>query len=122
MVIEKFLENHKIVKIGNTIPGYICCETIVDNPMCLIPIVRQNNCYISEIRWWDRVEIVSASNIGYGGPRDPRCPDNYFFAETDIYKVFSKHLPDKEYYEYIDLIKRSYSSLNLFPAFDIKQY
>ena len=121
MKIEDYLDNHTIVKIGKTIPGYICCEIIVDNPMELISIVRENNCYISEIRWWDRVEIATGSSIGYGGFRDPQSPNSHFFAETDICKAFSDILQDDEYDAYFTVIKNSYSDHHLFPSFDIKR-
>lgn len=122
MRINDFLKNHTIVKIGRPLSGhgYICCETIVDDPKALIPIVRRNNCYISEIRWWDRVDITSISSIGYGGPRDPRSPDSHYFAETDICMTFARLLPDNEYFAYLERIKKTYSGLDLFPAFDIK--
>lgn len=121
MRIEEYLNNHTIVRVGITLPEYVCCEIIVDNPTEFISIIMNNNCYISEIRWWDHVEISSGSSIGYGGPRDPDRPDNFFFAETDIYKVFTPHSQDKEYCEYLDQIRRKYTNLNLFPAFDVKR-
>lgn len=121
MRIEDYLSNHTIVRIGITLPGYVCCETIVDNPIELISVIRENNCYIDEIRWWDRVEISSGSSIGYGGPRDPKNPDSHFFAETDIFKVFTPLSQAEEYYVYLDQIESKYSTLNLFPSFDIKR-
>ena len=121
MRIEDYLENHTVVKIGNPVPGYICCEIIVDNPMQLISVVRENSCFISEIRWWDRVEIAVGSSIGYGGTRDPRNPETHFFAETDICRVFNDLLRDDEYYAYLENIKLNNSNLDLFPAFDIKK-
>lgn len=121
MRIEDYLSNHTIVRIGITLPGYVCCETIVDNPIELISVIKNNDCYITEIRWWDRAEIASGSSIGYGGPRDPKSPDSHFFAETDIYKVFTPLSQDEEYYGYLDQIESTHSNLNLFPAFDIKK-
>lgn len=122
MNIDDYLKQHMIVKIGMTLPGYICCETIVDNPKELVPIVRKNGYFISEILWWDRVDIVSGSKIGHGGPRDPRSPNSHYFAETDIQKVFDTILEDEEYYEYFDQIKQTYPDCNLFPGFDIKPF
>ena len=120
MEIEKYLFNHVRVRIGIPLPGYVCCETIVDDPIEIVSVVRDNNCYISEIRWWDRVEIKSGSSIGYGGPRDPRSPKSHYFAETDICKTFDEHTLDEEYYDYLEQTKRFYSSLEIFPSFDIK--
>ncbi len=119
MRIEDFLNAHTIVQIGRTLPDYVCCEHIVDNPEELVPIVRESGCYISEILWWDRIEIGSVSSIGYGGPRDPRCPDSFFFAETDIYRRFNTILKDEEYYKYFDEVRRAYPGFDLFPGFDI---
>ncbi|MCH5317349.1 MAG: hypothetical protein J1E05_05180 [Eubacterium sp.] len=120
MKITDYLNQHMIVKIGLTLPEYVCCEIIVDNPKELVPIVRENGCYITAVYWWDRAEIDSGSIIGYGGPRDPRSPNSHFFAETDICRVFNTILQDEEYYKYFDKIKQTYSSYDLFPAFDIK--
>ena len=121
MKLDDYLNNHTITRIGHSIAGYVCCEIIVDNPIDLIPIVRENNCYISEIRWWDRVKIASGSIIGYGGPRDPRNPNSYFFAETDICKTFDNFSCDKDYYVYLQQIFKEYNKFDLHPAFDIKR-
>ena len=120
MKLMDFLGSHTIVKIGSGLPEYVCCETIVDDPIKLVSLVKENNCYISEIRWWDRAEIAIGSSIGYGGPRDPRTPNTHFFAETDICKVFTDFSQDEEYYIYLDEVKKNYSNYNLYPAFDIK--
>ncbi|MBR2650774.1 MAG: hypothetical protein IKD45_03865 [Clostridia bacterium] len=121
MRIEDFLNEHKIVQIGNTTDGYVCCEIIVDNPTELIYALQDSNAYISEIRWWDRVKISCGSTIGYGGPRDPRASDEYFFAETDICKTYNAPPKNTEIHEYITRIKKEYCEYNLFPSFDIKK-
>ena len=121
MSIYDYLLNHTIIRIGNCLSEYVCCETIVDNPIELIAVVKENDCYISEIRWWDRVKISLGSKIGYGGAKDPRFPDEYFFAETDICRVFDFESCDGEYYEYLEQIKQKYANYDLFPAFDIKK-
>ena len=118
MHIEEYLNMQGVVVIGK---GYMQGEVIVDNPIELINIVRQNDCYISEIRWWEYCEIIMGSKIGYGGPRDPRCPDRFFFAETDIYKTFNSNTEDSTYYDYLDQIKKAYPFYNLRPAFVIKE-
>ena len=119
--IEQYLEKHLIVRIGLTIPGYICCEVIVDNPAELIAVVKKAKCYISGIRWWDRAEIESGSSIGYGGPLDPRDPDRMFFAETDICREFDASVKEKEYNEYFEQVRSAYPNHELYPAFDIKK-
>ena len=121
MKLEDYLSNHTIVKIGTCLPGYVCCETIVDDPIKLISVLGENSCYIAEIRWWDRVEISTGSSIGYGGPRDSRSPNTHFFAETDISKIFNVFTRKEEYYSYLDEIKRNYSNYDLYPSFDVKQ-
>ena len=120
MRLDEFLSRNTIVQIGQTLPGYVICEAIVDNPKDLISIVKKNGCYISEIRWWEHAKIAVGSIIGYGGPRDPREPSSYFFAETDIYKVFDVFTCDKDYYKYIEQVKKQYYNFDLFPAFDIR--
>lgn len=121
MEINDYLLKHTIVKIGNGIPGYVCCETIVDDPIELISVVMENECYISEIRWWDLVPISEGSTIGYGGARDPRAPDTMFFAETDICTEFYGTSEYEDYCSYLEQIKCNYSNHNLFPAFCIKK-
>ena len=121
MEITKYLSNHTIINIGNNLPGYVCCEVIVDNPKKLLSILKENDCYISEIRWWHRTTIALGSTIGYGGPRDPSSPDSHYFAETDITRKFSSESTFGEYIDYLDQTKKSYSGFSLFPAFDIKK-
>ena len=121
MTIEDYLNRNAIVKIGTTLPGYVCCEVIVDNPVELVFVLQTSDCYISEIRWWDCLEIGNSSTIGYGGPRDPRNPDSFYFAETDICQFFSADSRPENYYEYLNHIKEVYPKHNLFPSFDIKR-
>jgi hypothetical protein len=121
MNIHTFLHEHTIIEIGNRLPGYLCCEVIVDNPELLIPVVRENGFFISEIRWWHRTEIALGSSIGYGGPRDPNAPDRLYFAETDISMTFDALSDDDEYIQYIAQTKSKYALLDLVPAFDIKE-
>lgn len=121
MNIKDFLAHHTIIEIGNKLPGYICCETIVDDPIRLISTVQLSNNYISEIRWWDHVKICAGSDIGYGGPRDPHSPKEYFYAETDIVRTFTPSTNEEEYLHYMQEIKNKYPRYQLFPAFNIKE-
>ncbi len=119
MTIQDYLDKHTIVKIGSTPPGFVCTEVIVAEPKEFVAIVLQNGCYIVEIQWWDRSKIGAGSTIGYGGPRDPRSPDSYFFAETDIQKHFDAPMQIDEYYSYLDETAEYYSDFEIFPAFDV---
>ena len=120
MNLFQYLIDNIIVSIGNShVDKYVMVETIVYNPEELLEIVIENNCYISEIRWWDRVKLFTPSEIGYGGVRDPRPPQNYYFAETDICSSFNKNTTYSEYIEYLNSIKLKYSSYELYPSFDI---
>ena len=121
MKLMDYLGTHMIVKIGIGLPEYVCCETIVDDPVKLISLIRENNCFISLIRWWDWVKITNGSDIGYGGPRDPRNPNTHFFSETDICRAFTEFSHDEEYYMYLDEVKKNYPNYDLYPAFDIKK-
>lgn len=120
-MIEDYLKSHMIVGSRNTVPGYIGCEVIVDNPAELVSLVNGSECYISEIRWWEHAEIATGSNIGYGGPRDPQNPDTHYFAETDICMTFDSFSSENTYQEYLQKINSSYPMLDLHPAFDIKK-
>ena len=120
MKIQDYLIEHKIIKIGMDLPGYICTEIIVENPEELIKVVEKSNCYISAMRWWEYTEISSTPTIGYGGARDPRDPEGHFFAETDLCMEFSASAHCTEYRSYLSQIKTMHPNLILFPAFDIK--
>ena len=121
MDIMSFLDKHTIVSVGNIASDKcVVVEVITDSSEELIKNVISNNCYISEIRWWHRVEISTQSPIGYGGTRDPRDPQNYYFAETDICCVFQPETTISEYIDYLYLIKAEYSMYDIYPAFDIK--
>lgn len=120
MGIIEYIEKHAIIFIGNLVDDKcVVVETIPDNPKELIEYVINNNCYISEILWWDRVPIALGSKIGYGGPPDPRDPQNYYFAETDIMDFFEPTTSFSKYVEYIDTIKEQNNMYDLYPSFDI---
>ena len=115
-----FLKEHKIVSVGcSTDVDCLAVEFIADDPQALISCVAENGCYISEIMWWHRALISKGSEIGYGGPKDPRDPENYYFAETDICSTFSKDTSTEEYESYLSAVKLKYSSYDIYPAFDI---
>lgn len=119
MNVSTFLVEHAIVNIGISVPGKTpFAEVIVDSPECLISLLGEHY-YISQIMWWDRVLISKGSEIGYGGPRDPRDANNYFFAETDICSQFSCDTKPYEYVNYMDEIKSKYIQYDLYPSFDI---
>ena len=115
-----FLKEHTIISVGKPITDEcVAVEVILDNPEQLVKTVIKNNCYISEIRWWDRVHISKMSSIGYGGTRDPRFPQNYYFAETDIFQTFEPKTTFLEYMDYLTLIWTQYAMYDLHPSFDI---
>ncbi len=45
-----FLQRHTIVKIGMIPPEYVCCEMVLDDPKAFVRIVRENGCYVTEVR------------------------------------------------------------------------
>ena len=120
MNLIEYIKHHSIVSIGtlNT-DKCVVIEMIPNNPKELIEYVIENNCYISEIRWWDRASIALGSKIGYGGPRDPRDPHNFYFAETDICASFEVTTTFSDYVKYLNDIKDQYFIYDLYPAFDI---
>ena len=114
------IKEHAIVCIGKIEDGNNkMVEVIPQNPKNFLEEVIRTGCYISEIRWWDRTLISTGSKIGYGGPRDPRDPQNYYFAETDICASFVSTTTFSEYAEYLDRIKEQYSAFDIYPAFDV---
>lgn len=120
MDLLEYLKKHTIVSIGNlTTDKCVVVEMIPDNPKELIDCIIKNNCYISEILWWDRASVALGSKIGYGGPLDPRDPQNYYFAETDICASFEKTTTLSEYVKYLDDVKERFVMYDLYPAFDI---
>ncbi len=121
MELITYIKSHRILKVGKPIsPEYICVETIVDCPKDFINMVYSHDCYISEIRWWHRTLISRGSEIGYGGPCDPRDPTNYYFAETDFSKSFVETCSAQDCYSYIEFMTETYSKYDLYPAFHVK--
>ena len=119
MNIREYLKVHTIIEIGNLISDeYLCSETIVDCPEEFVKIVSKSEYIITEITWWDRVSILNSSDIGYGGPLDPRAPKEYYFAETDLRKRFIKATKE-EYLFYIKEVKDKYSKYDIYPAFEV---
>ena len=121
MEIQEYLDKYSIVKIGKHALDEVCSDTIVETPMRFIDIIEKNGCYISSILWWDYAEISSGSCIGYGGTRDPRNPDCYFYAETDIYREFESGVHSSVYYKYIRDTKKKYPQCRLVPSFTVKR-
>ena len=120
MSLLQYLKKHIIVSIGSLeTDKCVIVEVIVDNPEELLEQVIKNDCYISEIRWWDRTPIFTQSKIGYGGTPDPRDPQNYYFAETDLCNSFGKTTSIPEYVKYLEDIKKQNFMYDLYPAFDI---
>lgn len=119
-LLKTFVAKHIIVEIGIPLCGDPFGEIIVDEPYHFIRLVMHSDCYISCIRWWDRANIQLGSKIGYGGPRDPRSPKDFFFAETDIYQEFSMDTAVTKYCEYLDSVRSNFAEFDLFPAFEIQ--
>ena len=119
MNILDYIKMHTVLSIGICLDGYVCCETIVDNPKELVSLLKINNCYISEIRWWDHLLTESVSTMGYGGPIDP-LDQRFYYAETDLLMKFKPETSEVNYIKYLEDMEKIYSSNNLFPAFDIK--
>lgn len=120
MKLFEYLKKHTIVSIGNPVcDRCLIVEMIPDNMKQVVKTILENGCYISEIHWWDRALISSGSSIGYGGPADPRDPEKYFFAETDIFASFEITTSIFDYYEYLDKVKTEYSDYDIYPAFDV---
>lgn len=121
MGILDYVKKHKVLQIGIDLPSHICSEVIVDEPEKFIRVIVQNGGYISAISWWERVAVGMKPQIGYGGPRDPKAPDEFFFAETDLESCFSVLTSEKEYLNYLALTLQTYPDITLFPAFEVQK-
>ena len=119
MILE-FINRHKIVDIGVALTGEPFAEMILDSPYKFIDVTLKENYYISKINWWERANLQAGSQMGFGGPVDPRDPKHFFFSETNLCKEFSKRTTAKEYYKYIDNINAKYKDISLIPSFEIK--
>lgn len=114
------LNEHVITTVGRSDEDKcVIIEAIVDNPEELVEQVIKNDCYISQIIWWDRALCSKGSSIGMGGPLDPRDPDNYYFAELYICDTFGPETTADEYVEYLNRIKKKYPMCDLYPDFNI---
>lgn len=97
-------------------------DVIVDNPFELIDVVLENKGYISCVMWWDRVKTNKGSRIGMGGPRDPRNPNMYYFAEVaHLDRYFDESTSKEEYCKHIRNILSTYPNNDLYPGFDIRK-
>lgn len=120
MNLNRYVSENLIIKIGKCCENILFSEIIVDDPENFIAFVYENDCYISEIRWWEHVHVGAAPNIGYGGPRDPRCPNEFYFAETDIGKKFDEFVSRQAICYYIMKTKEEYRAFELYPALDVR--
>lgn len=115
--MNEYLAQHMIV--GTFPPGYICVDAIVDNPEEFIDVVKTNGYYISEIIMWDRVAIGMDSEIGYGGPADPRAASEYYFSETFLSKTFQNTDCADICLHFISECFEKYPNYDLFPGFTV---
>ncbi len=117
----KYLKEHVIKIVGFTEDDQgLLVEVISDNAELFISYILENGGVISEIRWWDRALILEKSKIGYGGHPDPRDPQKYYFAETDICASFQKDSTITEYCDYLNAVKEKYATYDLYPGLDIR--
>ncbi len=115
MTLDKYFMAHKIIGIGcgNT-------DIIVDNPFDFVDDIASMQYYITEILWWERIEVCNSSkSIGHGGPRDPR-DKSFYFSETDLCKKFSCE-SSSQIKDYLNSVYLEYSQVCLYPSFSIKK-
>lgn len=120
-MILDFIEQHIILDIGKALPGELFAEVILDSPYTFIDVVLNNGYYISKINWWERAKISTGSTTGFGGPRDPRAPEEYFFSEIGVSREFDVIATIDEYYRYINTVQDNYKKIPLFPSFELKK-
>lgn len=115
-----YLENQTIISMGKLDEdNCIAVEVISKDAIGFVRTILENHCYVSSIRWWERVSLSKKPIVGYGGTPDPRDPHNYYFAETDICALFGKETGFEEYISYFSTIKQKYLTVELYPAFDV---
>lgn len=124
MDILQYIKMHMITYIGTGImepmvDEYLATEVILDDPQKFVNEITKSNYYVSLIRWWHRIPVNTSSSIGYGGPLDPRDPDNFYFAETHIEESFEKSTSYSQYIHYLSKIRDQYKNYDIYPAFDI---
>ena len=112
--LDNYLAQHAITIIGNNYS-----DIIVDNFCEFVQWIFQNDFYIYEILWWDRLKINSVSNLGYGGHIDPRDV-KFFWAETDINRFFNIKTQKREIMDYIEEIIHQHPKNDLWPSFTVR--
>lgn len=116
--LEEYLNKHKI--IGTTQAGCFCVDTIVSCPVEFVRTITASNCYIAEIIMWVRTNRQVGSQLGYGGPPDPRAPDDYFFSETLYAKQFSITATEDDYVRFISEARAKQPNAELYPGFTVR--
>lgn len=120
MWFSEYIKNNKILSVGSlNEPKCICVEIIVKDPKEFVKLALDNECYVPEILWFDRVSIDEGSILGGGGPRDPRESDRWYFAETYLHRSFTKDAKYEDFCDYFDFIKAQYPECDLYPAIDV---
>ena len=130
MSFDHFLKKHLILSIGNEAgdiyrklrSGNDITEILVDDPYGFIDTVLQSGWYITYVLWWDRARIAEGSSIGMGGPRDPRNPETFYFAEVvHLDKHFDIGTTREMYREYLNNTLYAFPGNDLYPGFDIQK-
>lgn len=121
MSFVSYLKEHTIIKgtLLQTAQGPEFAEAIFDNPEEVLKMIFDNSCSISEVLWWHRLAVDTASDIGYGGYLDPR-DNNFYFAETYICDKFDEKITFEECITYINTVKKKYSKYDIYPGFDVR--
>ena len=118
-MIFEFIQTHKILEIGLPKSVDSFAELILDNPNEFVNVVSQSGYYISTIIWYEHTKIHAESNFGFGGPKDPRFPQEYFFSETGLSKSFDELTDKDEYCSYMKEVQSQHPGVPLIPSFQI---
>ena len=120
-MLFEFIKKHKILEIGLCSLGECYAELILTEPYKFVDVILQSDHYISTVTWYERASIQIGSRMGFGGPVDPEFPEEYFFSETSICKVFEESACKDEYCSYMDDVYSSYKNVSLVPSFEIRR-
>lgn len=111
--IDKYISEHLVQQISSV---YRYHELIMDDASDFVTIVAISDYYISEINWFEHLAVEENSELAGGGPLDKQNGGTYY-AESYLYKKFTKEDSAEDILSYIKNIGDKYLPHKLCPAF-----
>lgn len=119
MLLE-YVKNHVVLVVDGQPFNGQTFELIVDSPLEFVALLLENGYFISAINWWERARIAAGSKCGFGGPRDPKLPDEFFFSDTSIGREFCVRTTLDIYYDYLKETTEAFNNVELVPSFEVQ--